>query len=209
MVDSKQDLSEKTDNNASENIEKSQGETFESSDSEALEALNNRYLRLAADFENFRKRQAQEREALFKYGAQSTLEALLPVLDNLNRAKQTLNESSDPKMLLKSIEMLSQQLLDALKNIGLESMSPKGEIFNPERHEAVSQVENPDLPDHTIMEVYQNGYCLLDRVLRPAQVVVSVQPEGTSSDSTFTVNPGDVKNNPFHPASKSGHGNPE
>ena len=208
MVDSKQDLNEIMDDTLPENLEKPQA-TEIGQDSEALEALNNRYLRLAADFENFRKRQAQEREALFKYGAQSTLEALIPVLDNLNRAKQTLNESSDPKTLLKSFEMLNQQLLETLKNVGLESMSPKGEIFNPERHEAVSQVENADLPDHTIMEVYQNGYCLLDKVLRPAQVVVSVQPEAANTESNFSVNPGDMKNNPFHQASKSGHGSAE
>jgi len=75
-----------------------QAPTVDSQD--AYEELNNRYLRLAADFDNFRKRQAQEREFLFKYGAQNTLETLLPVLDNLTRAHQSLSESSEPALPL-------------------------------------------------------------------------------------------------------------
>jgi len=158
------------------------------SSQEAYDELNNRYLRLAADFDNFRKRQAQEREFLFKYGAQTTLETLLPVLDNLTRAHQSLSESSDPAMLYKSFALMNQQLQDTLKSVGLEKMTPLGEPFSPELHEAVSQVENPDKPDHTVVEVYQDGYRLHDRVLRPAQVVVSVHPAFQSVSS---------ENNPF------------
>ncbi len=166
---------------------------------EEYQELNNRYLRLAADFENFRKRQAQERESLFKYGSQTALEALLPVLDNLERGKQSLNENSDPKMLYKSFEMLSQQLLESLKNIGLEKMSPKGEIFDPERHEAISQVETADAPDHSIMEVYQDGYLLHDRVLRPARVVVAVAPQGAASNTGQAGNSSEADFEPIKP----------
>lgn len=163
-----------------------QAPTVDSQD--AYEELNNRYLRLAADFDNFRKRQAQEREFLFKYGAQNTLETLLPVLDNLTRAHQSLSESSEPALLYKSFALMNQQLQDTLKAVGLEKMTPVGEPFSPELHEAVSQVENPDKPDHTVVEVYQDGYRLHDRVLRPAQVVVSVHPAFQSVSS---------ENNPF------------
>lgn len=165
------------------------------------QTLQNQYLRLAADFENFRKRQAQERENLFKYGAQHTLESLLPVLDNLSRAQKSLNEQSDPKMLFKSFEMLSQQLLDALKQAGLEKMSLEGAQFDPERHEAISQVENADLPEHSIVEVYQDGYMLKDRVLRPAQVVVSVSPAEAVGSCVVggmeTAPIGEIRENPF------------
>jgi molecular chaperone GrpE len=83
-------------------------------------------------------------------------------------------------VLMQSFDLLAQQLLGELKNIGLEKMHPKGEIFNPELHEAISQVENPDVPDHTIIDVYKDGYTLHDRVLRPAQVVVAVNPQPSS-----------------------------
>lgn len=170
---------------------------------ERYQELQNQYLRLAADFENYRKRQAQEREHLLKYGAQNTLETLLPVLDNLERAQQSLSESSDPRMLYKSFEMMSQQLLESLKAIGLTRMNPKGEIFDPELHEAISQVENPELPDHTIAEVYQDGYMLHDRVLRPAKVVVSVNPTTQSEPAADT-----TQQQPFEPVASEKPGNP-
>lgn len=167
------------------------------------EELNNRYLRLAADFENFRKRQTQEREHFFKYAAQATLEELLPVLDNLERAKQGLSENSDPKMLYKSFEMLADQLLDTLKTIGLEKSHPQGEIFNPALHEAISQVENPDVPDHTIMDVYQDGYLLYDRVLRPARVVVAVNPQPAPEEKNPEKLAQDSSEEKFEPAKPS------
>jgi molecular chaperone GrpE len=174
-------------------------------ESERYQELNNQYLRLAADFENFRRRQAQEREHLLKYGAQNTLETLLTVLDNLDRAQRSLSESSDPKMLYKSFEMLSQQLLESLKSIGLTRMHPVGEIFDPERHEAVSQIEKADAPDHSISEVYQDGYMLHDRILRPAKVVVSVTPEGSgeAADPLFEPVPSNKGSNPFQKPSKT------
>lgn len=176
--------------------------------SEDYQELNNRYLRLAADFENFRKRQAQEREHLFKYGSQSSLEALLPVIDNLERARQSLSENSDPKMLYKSFEMMSNQLLDSLKDIGLAKMEAKGAIFDPERHEAVAQTEKADVPDHTILEVYQDGYLYHDKVLRPASVVVSVAPVETGPPAGgFEPAKAELNQNPFQQSSpgQGGH----
>jgi molecular chaperone GrpE len=144
-------------------------------DQQDYEGLNNRYLRLAADFDNFRKRQAQEREMLLKYGAQMTMDALLPVLDNLDRARQSLSAQSDPAMLYQSFEMLTEQLLDTLKSQGLLRLHPEGELFNPECHEAVSQTEKEDTPEYTILQVYQDGYMLGDRLLRPAMVKVATR----------------------------------
>ncbi len=178
-------------------------ETHEAASDEtqaAYQELNNRYMRLAADFDNYRKRQAQERESLYKYGAQTTMESLLPVLDNLQRAQQSLNENSDPKMLYKSFEMMSQQLLDALGSIGLQRIHPEGEPFDLEKHEAISQVENADVPEHTIFQVYQDGYLLHDRVLRPAKVVVSCQPATCNTPEGGTFEPAmaeSKKKNPF------------
>lgn len=208
MADEQQEtLFETSEQEAPREPQRAEGPT-----SEEYQELNNRYLRLAADFENFRKRQAQEREYLFKYGAQTTLENLLPVLDNLERAKQSLSVSSDPAMLYKSFELLSDQLLESLKTIGLEKMSPKGETFDPERHEAVSQMETQDAPDMTVLDVYKDGYLYHDRVIRPAQVVVARAPEESAAEEgssgkafhtnepTFDPAKSEKKPNPFQQA---------
>ncbi len=213
MAEKQQDLADESLQEEVQSVTEELASTSEVSQAD-YQDLNNRYLRLAADFENFRKRQAQEREFLFKYGAQNTLEALMPVLDNLERAQQSLSETSEPQMLYKSFEMLAQQLLETLKSVGLQKMVPKGETFNPERHEAVSQVENSDVPDHTVLEVYQDGYLLHDRILRPASVVVSVKPEEAkpsgqqveSPEAEFKPTAND-RDNPFKQASsKQKHG---
>lgn len=160
--------------------------------------LYNQYVRLAADFENFRKRQAQERESLFKYGAQTTVESILPVLDNLERAQTSLNAQSSPEMLYKSFEMLNSQLLEALKSVGLEKMTPVGEPFDPLLHEALSQQESTEVPDQSVLQVYQAGYRLHDRVIRAARVVVASAPEGTNSPNTgFAPEALSQKPNPF------------
>jgi molecular chaperone GrpE len=96
--------------------------------------------------------------------------------------------------------MLSQQLLDSLGGVGLTRMSPKGQPFDPELHEAVSHTENGDFPEHTVVEVYQDGYMLKDRVIRPAQVVVSTLPAAAPTE--LPVNPsGEENSNPFQQAS--------
>lgn len=164
-----------------------------------LEAANNQYLRLAADFDNFRKRQAQERESLLKYGAQATLAAMLPVIDNLMLAQKSLSVDSPPDTLFKSFDMLASQLLESLKASGLTAMSSQSAQFDPERHEAISMVPHESLPENTIVDVYKEGYMIHDRVLRPAQVVVS---SGNGADSPappsgFDPSAVEGKENPF------------
>ena len=170
-----------------------------------LEAANNQYLRLAADFDNFRKRQAQERESLLKYGAQSTLAAMLPVIDNLMLAQKSLSPDSPPDVLFKSFDMLASQLLESLKASGLSSMNSQGATFDPEHHEAISMVPHESLPEHTIVDVYKEGYLIHDRVLRPAQVVVSSGNGADSPVSSSNFDPSAVegKQNPFTSAEES------
>jgi molecular chaperone GrpE len=149
-----------------------------------LEELNNQYLRLAADFANFRKRTDSEREALLKYGSDKAVSQILPVLDNLERAFQSLTEDSDAKTLFQSFRMLHQQLSDAMKGLGVTPIDAVGEAFDPERHEAVSQQPSSDCPDNSVLQVYQKGYLLHDRVIRPAQVVVAVNEEANAPEKT-------------------------
>ena len=173
---------------------KDAGEKSESK--EKYDQLHEQHMRLAADFENFRKRVASERESLLRYGAESTVQGLLPILDNLSRAATSLNEQSDPKMLYQSFDLLSKQLLDTLAQQGLKKIETEGQLFDPQYHEATSQVESADHPENTIVTELQSGFMLHERVLRPALVIVATTPSTPTNES-------DSKSNPFAQAAES------
>ena len=135
--------------------------------------LNNQYLRLAADFDNYRKRQAQERENLLKYGGEEALKKLIEVLDNFDRAKQAIANIDDVAQVKESFDMLYNQLFDNLSKLGLEVIDAKDKEFDPNFHEAVMQTPTDEHPEnHVIMEL-QKGYKLGDKVLRPTLVNVA------------------------------------
>jgi molecular chaperone GrpE len=135
--------------------------------------LNDQFLRLAADFENFRKRSYQEHESARNGGREVTIQELLPVLDNLSRATGSLNENSDPKLLFQSFRLMQNQLLEAFGNLGVKKMQVVGQPFDPKFHEAIQQVDSDEHPDQTVLMEMQSGYMLYDQVLRPAMVSVS------------------------------------
>ena len=141
---------------------------------EKFDQLNNQYLRLAADFDNYRKRQAQERESLLKYGAENTLKLLLPVLDTYARGKKACEEMDDCTKLKENYEVIFKQLFDALEKAGLKKIETVGKEFDPNLHEAVMQTPTNEHPDNTIVDELQAGYMLIDRVLRAAMVNVAV-----------------------------------
>lgn len=141
--------------------------------SKKYEDLNNQYVRLAADFDNYRKRQAQERESLLKYGAENTLKSLLGVLDTFDRAKKGLEEVNDHEKCKESIDVLHKQFLDALDKLGVKIIDTENQKFDPNLHEAVMQTPNNDVEDNTILQELQKGYILGDRVLRPSLVNVA------------------------------------
>lgn len=135
--------------------------------------LNNQYIRLAADFDNYRKRQAQERAGLIAYGAQDAMKKLIEVLDNFDRAKQSIDNCDDIAQVKESFNVLYNQMFDNLTKLGLEIIPAQGEEFNPNFHEAVMQTPTSEHPEnHVIMEL-QKGYKLGDKVLRPALVNVA------------------------------------
>lgn len=142
-----------------------------------LEDLSNKYLRLAADFDNYRKRQAQERESLLKYGAAETMTKLLAVLDTFERAKESLKDVDNCQSVKESYEVAFNQLTDVLKKAGLEVIEALGEEFDPNLHEAIAQTPTNEHPDNTIISQMQPGYKLGDRVLRPALVNVALNEE--------------------------------
>jgi len=129
--------------------------------------------RRQAEFENFRRRVERERGELFEYAAMDTVKALLPMLDDFERALKV--ESAD-KEYARGMELIYQRLYEALKKLGLEPLSSEGTLFNPHIHHAVEMVDTKEHPDQTILEEYQRGYKFKGRLLRPAMLKVAVNP---------------------------------
>jgi molecular chaperone GrpE len=136
------------------------------------------YLRLNADFENFRKRTQTEKEELDLRSRCDTLRELLTVVDNFERARSLIKPQTDSEMNIhKSYQGIYKQLVDALKRLGVAPMRPEGQPFDPNLHEAVMRQPSNDHPEDTVIEELQRGYVLGDRVLRHAMVKVAAPGE--------------------------------
>lgn len=142
-----------------------------------LDDLNNKYLRLMADFDNFRKRQAQERESLLKYGCCDILKKILPVLDNIERGRKSCENIEDAKTLKDSFEVIIKNLTDTLEKCGLERICTENCTFDPEFHEAIMRTPSADKNEDEIIAELQTGYKFKDTVLRPSLVNVASAPE--------------------------------
>lgn len=129
--------------------------------------------RWQAEFENFRKRQAALAEEQALRAGERIIERLLPAIDDLERAIDHAITSGDAEDIVKGVESVHTQLLDVLAKEGVDVLDPFGEAFDPNVHHAVSQREDPGLAEHTVVEVFQKGYRMHGKVLRPAMVVVS------------------------------------
>lgn len=130
------------------------------------------WLRLRAEFENFKKRMQKEKGDLVKFGNENLLKALLPVLDNLTRAIEHGRNARENSPLLEGVEMTCKEFLNTLDRFGVKPVPAVGEFFDPEKHEALSQEES-DQEANQIIAAVQNGYFYHDRLLRPAKVIVS------------------------------------
>ncbi|WP_280522404.1 nucleotide exchange factor GrpE [Planomicrobium okeanokoites] len=138
-----------------------------------LEAEQNKYLRLLADYDNFKRRTQKDREISAKFRSQSLLTDLLPVLDNFERALAVEAKSDDTASIMKGVEMVQKSLLEAVKREGLEEIPAVGEPFDPNFHQAVMQEKDDDAEPGTVLQELQKGYTLKGRVLRPAMVKVN------------------------------------
>lgn len=134
--------------------------------------LQNRLLRLQADFDNFRKRNNEERERLGRYVTGQVAREFLKVLDNFERAEASLEASKDGEALKKGMEMIHKQFEKALQTLHIEEIPAEGKPFDPQIHEAVMQGSNPDLPDESIDLVLEKGYKIGDDVIRHSKVRV-------------------------------------
>jgi molecular chaperone GrpE len=136
-----------------------------------LEEHNDRYKRLQADFDNFRRRTRQEKEELSNIVAQNIVLELLPVIDNFERALCSTSFQDADKML-SGVEMIYRQLTQVLEKNGLTAVEAVGQVFNPQQHEAVMRVEDAEQPDGMIVEELQKGYAVKGKVIRPSMVKV-------------------------------------
>lgn len=137
--------------------------------SDDLAALNDTYLRLAAEYDNFRRRTAKEREGIYTDAFGEALNALFPVVDNLERAAQY----SDGENVAKGVELTLKSVRDTFTKLGVTEINPVGEAFDPNLHNAVMHIEDDTVGESVVVEVLQKGYCRGERVLRYAMVKVA------------------------------------
>ena len=138
---------------------------------------HDKLLRLGAEFENYKKRVQKEKSDLIKFGNESLLKAVLPILDNLERAIDHGKKMNENGPLLQGVEITLRHLLNILERFGVKPVAAIGESFDPEKHEAVSLAESDQEPNRVISEL-EKGYLFHERLLRPAKVLVSkARPE--------------------------------
>ncbi len=153
-----------------------------------VEERSTQYMRIAADFDNFRKRSLKEKEDLEQQVKRTTITELLPIVDNFERARSQIKPQTDAEMSIhKSYQGVYKQLVDALKRLGVAAMRPEGKEFDPNLHEAVMRQPTNEQPEGTVLEELVRGYFLGDRVLRHALVKVAAPPETGESAATETV----------------------
>ena len=167
-----------------EETEKQEQETSEIKDEEAAsihdsdlqkkyDELNQQYIRLMADFDNYRKRQAQERDGLIKFGTETALTKLIEVLDNFERGQKSLEGVDDCEKVKESFDLIQKQVYETLAKMGLEEIKAVGEEFDPNFHEAVMQTPTSEHPEHTVIAELRKGYKYGEKVLRPSMVNVA------------------------------------
>jgi molecular chaperone GrpE len=136
-----------------------------------------RLVRTAADFENFKKRAARDRDDAARNASEYLIKKLLPVLDNFEMAlAASQNQAGAPESLQTGVAMIQQQLRSALLDSGVEEVDATGKVFDPNWHEAVSQQESAEVPEGHVLQQLRKGYKLRDRLIRPATVVVAKKP---------------------------------
>ncbi|ASJ93311.1 MULTISPECIES: nucleotide exchange factor GrpE [Staphylococcus] len=165
-----------SENNSEESIKDEESESQDTKIKE-LEKLANdneeKYLRLYAEFENYKRRIQKENQINATYKAQGVLTDILPSIDNIERALQIEGDDESFKSLQKGVQMVHESLLRALKDNGLEEILAEGKEFDPNLHQAVVQDDNPDFKSGEVTQELQKGYKLKDRVLRPSMVKVN------------------------------------
>jgi molecular chaperone GrpE len=160
----------------------------EKSAQEELQIYQDKYIRLAAEFENYKRRAQRDQSDAIRYANESLLKNLLSTLDNLERAIQCGKDAGASGSLLEGVELTHKQFLETIEKLGLRQVSSAGSLFDPNMHQAVAQVESETVAPNTVVEEFQKGYFLHDRILRPAMVTVAKE----KSDKTETTSTQDT-----------------
>lgn len=145
-----------------------------------LEDQKNDFLRSRADLENSRRRMEKEKADFIKYGLETFSKELLPVLDSMGKALE-VDKDSDTGGMQEGFKLVQKQLLECLERHGVKQIASSGEKFNPDFHQAIARVEDEEVKEETVGQVYQEGYQIHDRLLRPAMVQVLIPNESSSS----------------------------
>ncbi|NLD87668.1 MAG: nucleotide exchange factor GrpE [Clostridiales bacterium] len=136
---------------------------------EELSDTKDKYLRLAAEYDNFRKRSQRERDSIYNDAVAATVKQFIPVLDNLERALAATSDEATRK----GIELTHKQFIDTLAKLGVKEIPALGETFDPNVHNAVMHIEDETIDEHTVIEVFEKGYIMGDRVIRYSMVKVA------------------------------------
>jgi molecular chaperone GrpE len=145
---------------------------LEEAKKEALENYD-RYLRISAEFDNYKKRVQKDRADLLNYGNERLIKELLPIVDSMERALNHVSNAEDSDAFVEGLKLIYEQLLVSLKKHGVESIESIGQEFDPNFHEAMMKVESDTLDDNKVVEEFEKGYLLNGRLLRPSKVSIA------------------------------------
>ncbi len=148
---------------------------------EELKALNDKYLRLAAEFDNYKRLAQRDQRDQIRFGNEHLLKELLPVVDNLERAIKAAKGAKSSEGLVQGVDLTLKQLQGVPGKFGVQSIPTMGQPFDPSGHQAVATVPSSQVPDQHVVEEFQRGYRLHDRILRPAMVTVPTGEESASN----------------------------
>jgi molecular chaperone GrpE len=175
---------------AEKDIKQSKSEMSETSEASEMEelrakidAITDQMLRVAAEFENYKKRVRREQTELMKYAGENIIKDLIPILDNFERAINSAKSNSSFDSFYQGVDLIYKQMLDLLKQRGVSQIEAVGKNFDPNLHEAIVHVPSSEYPENTVIEEFQKGFMLNDRVVRPAIVSVSKKVEGDGKES--------------------------
>jgi molecular chaperone GrpE len=155
------------------------------SKSEECKAINDKYLRLAAEFENYKRLTQRDQREQIRFGNEQLLKELLPVVDNMERAIKAARANGSDSALIQGVELTLKQLFGILAKFGVQAIETAGQDFDPSAHQAVSYGPSNDVPANKVLDEFQKGYRLHDRILRAAMVSVSSGPaQPNEHDST-------------------------
>lgn len=151
---------------------------------EECQGLNDRYLRLAAEFENYKRLAQRDQRDHVRYGNEQILKELLPVVDNLERAVKAAKDNGNNDGLVQGVDLTLKQLMGVLMKFGVQPVATVGQPFDPAAHHAVTSVESTQIAENHVVEEFQRGYRLHDRILRAAMVSVSTGSTQNSANGT-------------------------